>query len=105
MAFIVIIDIHGHLIAPPELYFWKTNLQSASGYGIPAQPGISHEQIDACAQTLIKTLDSVGTDLQIISPRPFQLMHSEKPASIVRHWCAANNDIIAAQVRLYPDRI
>ena len=31
-------------------------------------------------------------------------MHSEKPASIVRYWCEANNDIIARVFKAHPDR-
>ena len=44
---------------------------------------------------LANNLDKVGTDVQFLSPRPFQLMHSEKPEKIVHYWVQANNDAIA----------
>ena len=100
----MIIDIHGHLAAPVELYHWKTNLLSARGFGDSSSAELSDEKIRASAEGLIATLDGVGTDVQFISPRPFQMMHSEKPGKIVRQWIAENNNIIAKQVEMFPDR-
>jgi predicted TIM-barrel fold metal-dependent hydrolase len=45
----------------------------------------------------------VGTDLQLVSPRPYQMMHSEKPEKLVHWYIAECNDIIARQVSLYPN--
>jgi 4-oxalmesaconate hydratase len=52
----------------------------------------------------LRIMDSVGTDVQFLSPRPFQLMHAEKPWKMVESWAIANHDYIAQQVRAYPDR-
>jgi OH-DDVA meta-cleavage compound hydrolase len=42
-----------------------------------------------------------GTDVQLISPRPFQLMQSEKPAKLV-HWVTEEcNNIIHRQMKLF----
>jgi 4-oxalmesaconate hydratase len=49
-------------------------------------------------------MDSVGTDVQFLSPRPFQLMHAEKPIRMVASWAIANHNYIAQQVKAYPDR-
>src|SRR5262249_13638365 len=52
----------------------------------------------------LDALHSHGTDVQLISPRPFQLMHSEKPAKLV-HWFAEEcHNIIHRQTQMYPNR-
>ena len=53
---------------------------------------------NAVKNHLANNLDKVGTDVQFLSPRPFQLMHSEKPEKIVHYWVQANNDAIAVSV-------
>src|SRR5438067_13742038 len=54
---------------------------------------------NAVKNHLANNLDKVGTDVQFLSPRPFQLMHSEKPEKIVHYWVQANNDAIAMSVK------
>ncbi len=49
-------------------------------------------------------LDRVGTNRQLISPRPFQQMHSEKPGYLVHWFTEETNNIIARQIKLLPDR-
>lgn len=58
----------------------------------------------AAAANNVKIMDSVGTDVQFISPRPFQLNHSAKPSRIVPMWVRANNDTIARTVKMHPTR-
>jgi len=99
----VIIDAHAHVVAPPALYAYKSNLLAAGGY-YRGNLGISPEAIAEAAAGNISIMDSVGTDMQLISPRPFQLMHSAKPEEVVRWWVEANNDFIAATVALHPGR-
>jgi 4-oxalmesaconate hydratase len=53
----------------------------------------------------VAVMDGVGTDVQFISPRPFQQMHSAEPPEIVHRWIAANNDLIARQAEMHPDRL
>ncbi|HEX9851480.1 MAG TPA: amidohydrolase family protein, partial [Woeseiaceae bacterium] len=48
--------------------------------------------------------DRVGTNLQLLSPRPFQMMHSAKPGRVVHWFTEETNNIIARSVRLMPDR-
>jgi hypothetical protein len=42
-----------------------------------------------------------GTDVQLISPRPFQLMQSEKPAKLVQWFAEECNNIIHRQMKLF----
>ena len=97
-----IIDMHAHTVAPPELYAAKAGLLSGRGYH--GKSGVSEERIEQFAQNNLKIMDKVQTDVQFLSPRPFQLMHSEKPEVLVHWWCEMNNDVIVSQVRAHPDR-
>ena len=49
-------------------------------------------------------LDALGTDLQMLSPRPFQMMHSAKPSKLVHWFTEETNNIIARTVQLIPNR-
>ena len=99
----MIIDAHGHVSAPPELYAYRSVLLASRGYHGKGSPGISDERLHQGVKRHLELLKGVGTDVQFLSPRPFQLMHSERPESIVRWWVEANNDIIARQCRAYPE--
>jgi 4-oxalmesaconate hydratase len=50
-------------------------------------------------------MDSVGTTLQLISPRPYSLSHASTPGRVVRWWIDAVNDVIARQSALFPGRL
>jgi len=101
----MIIDIHGHTNAPPSLYAYKSSLLASRGAHGRGNPGITEESMaNSVKNHLANNLDKVGTDVQFLSPRPFQLMHSEKPEKIVQWWAAANNDAIATSVKLAPTR-
>jgi len=49
-------------------------------------------------------LERVGTHMQLLSPRPFQMMHNTKPARLVHWFTEETNNIIARTVKLMPDR-
>lgn len=101
----MIIDIHGHTNAPPSLYAYKSGLLSSRGAHGKGNPNVTEEAMANLVKNhLANNLDKVGTDVQFISPRPFQLMHSEKPDKIVHWFAEANNDAIATTVKLAPTR-
>jgi 4-oxalmesaconate hydratase len=99
----LIIDIHAHLVAPPVFYAYRSNLLAAGGH-YRGPVGVSDDALAQAAAGNVKIMDGVGTDVQLISPRPFQQMHSTKPDQVVRWWIEANNDLIAATVALHPKR-
>jgi predicted TIM-barrel fold metal-dependent hydrolase len=49
-------------------------------------------------------MKACGIDVQCISPRPFQMMHSEKPAKIVHDWTEQTNNVIHRSCELMSDR-
>jgi predicted TIM-barrel fold metal-dependent hydrolase len=99
----VIIDAHAHVLAPEVFYAYRAQLIGHRGYHQDG-PGYSDDELAAAAAANVRIMDSVGTDVQFLSPRPFQQMHSAKPDLIVHRWLGANNDVIAKTVALYPDR-
>lgn len=101
----MIIDIHGHTNAPPSLYAYKALLTASRGAHGRGSPNINQDQLAAAVNNHVtNTMDKVGTDIQFLSPRPFQLMHSEKPDKIVHWWNEANNDAIAMTLKIAPTR-
>jgi predicted TIM-barrel fold metal-dependent hydrolase len=104
----MIIDIHAHVTAPDSLYVYKAGLLSHRG-------GHGRGAVNATDEDIIKALNSpvfggsshldqlkeAGTDLQIISPRPYQMMHSESP-KLVAWYTEETNKIIARQTKLFP---
>jgi OH-DDVA meta-cleavage compound hydrolase len=107
----MIIDIHGHVSAPQGLYAFKANLLASRGAHGRGGLKFSDEQLEAALHTTgvfgrghLDQMDKHGTDMQLISPRPFQLMHSERPARIVQWWHEEFHNVIAEDVRLHPDR-
>jgi predicted TIM-barrel fold metal-dependent hydrolase len=99
----MIIDAHAHLVAPESLYAFRSALLADGGYH-DLRPSIADDDLAAAAASNVANMDAVGTDIQLLSPRPFQQMHSTKPGRIVHNWIKANNDVIARTVDLYPDR-
>jgi len=107
----VIIDCHGHVSAPDELWVYKAHLLSHRGehgrrIGEITDEEILHfankKEMAPCGH--LDMLDRVGTDLQLLSPRPFQMMHSAKPGKLVHWFTEETNNIIARTVTLLPNR-
>ena len=104
----MIIDIHAHVTAPDSLYVYKAGLISHRG-------GHGRGAVNATDDDIIKALNSpvfggsshldqlkeAGTDMQIVSPRPYQMMHSESP-KLVAWYTEETNKIIARQTKLFP---
>jgi 4-oxalmesaconate hydratase len=99
----MIIDSHAHLNAPDSLYAYRANLLADGGYhGL--RPKIGDAALAECAALNVALMDEVGTDVQIVSPRPYQLGSSMEPARLVGPWIGAHNDTIARTVALHPER-
>lgn len=106
----MIIDIHAHFTAPEKLFAYKANLLASRGRtrGVVK---LSDDEITAALNkpvhggtSHLAQLDEVGTDVQIISPRPYQLMHSEKPEQVVHNFTQSCNNLTARQCELFPDK-
>ena len=104
----MIIDIHGHVTAPDKLYVYKSNILSHRGGHGRGEVGATDQDIhDALSAPVfggtshLSQLKEVGTDMQIISPRPYQMMHSEQP-KVVQWYIEETNKIIARQCKLFP---
>src|SRR5437899_9940486 len=76
----MIIDVHGHVSAPTELWAYKANLLSARGAHGRGSVNVSDEEIRAAANRKenwakghLDYMRDHGTDVQLISPRPFQI--------------------------------
>lgn len=107
----MIIDCHGHVSPPVDLWAYKASLMSHRGEHGRRMDDISDEEILRYANKKemapcghLDMLDRVGTDLQLLSPRPFQMAHSAKPAKIVHWFTEETNNLIARTVGLLPDR-
>lgn len=107
----MIIDCHGHVSAPTALWAYKATLISHRGSHGRGKLNFTDDQIREAANTKqmgshghLDLLDHVGTDMQLLSPRPFQMMHSEKPGKLVHWFVEECNNVIYRQTQLFPDR-
>jgi len=107
----MIIDCHGHVSAPAQLWAYKASLLSHRGSHGRGQITVSDDEVRAALNAAeigpkghLQALHDHGTDVQLISPRPFQLMHSERPGKLV-HWFAEEcHNLIHRQCQLYPGK-
>ena len=107
----MIIDCHGHVSAPTELWAYKATLLAHRGSHGRAGPRISDAELIAAAHkkevwpaSHLELLKAHRTSLQLISPRPFQMMHSEKPAKLVHWFTEEVNTLIGRQCALIPNQ-
>lgn len=103
----MIIDAHGHLITPTSVFGIQTVVRASNGQHSREwylDRFLKIEEIEAAARGGIKLMDAVGTDIQLLSPRPFVLMHSHPVAADVDAWVGLQNDLIHHVVAMNPDR-
>ena len=93
----MIIDIHGHTLAPAEVYQFQGRMVGSRGNPFDGFPKVSDESILKHLDKHVELLKSVGTDMQLISPRPYLAMHSLQPSGMVNKWTEFVNNIIARQ--------
>jgi predicted TIM-barrel fold metal-dependent hydrolase len=99
----MIIDVHAHVSAPPELYAYQANMLASRA---PAKRilKIEDEKVQQGLKSHLKFLEEARTDMQLLSPRPYTQMHHEQPWGIVNSYIQACNNLIAQQVAMYPDK-
>jgi 4-oxalmesaconate hydratase len=99
----MIIDVHGHLSAPEALYAYKAGLVSHRGAHGRGKVSVSDDQVREALYapsasfgniSHMQHLDEAGIDMQLISPRPSQAMHSERPAMLVEWFTEETNNLI-----------
>jgi predicted TIM-barrel fold metal-dependent hydrolase len=101
----MIIDTHAHLTGPADLYAYYRALAAASTpVGQPKPPEISDEALEASIKDHIDEVAGVGTDLQLIAPRPWAVPTGDRREGVVRTITQSINDTIARTVALHPDR-
>jgi predicted TIM-barrel fold metal-dependent hydrolase len=106
----MIIDCHAHMSAPAELWAYKATLLASRGSHGRGSVKVSDDEIRHAlnkAETWpmghLDYIKHVHTDRQLVSPRPFHLMHSEQPTKIVHWFIEECNNIIFRQTQLMPD--
>jgi predicted TIM-barrel fold metal-dependent hydrolase len=103
----MIIDAHQHLVTGAQIGQYQAFLLNGRGFHGKGHIGLSAEMVASwkhAGKSHTQLLDEVGTDVAFLSPRPFSLMHSEKPDKIVHWFCQVNNDAIALAVQNEPTR-
>jgi 4-oxalmesaconate hydratase len=102
----MVIDIHNHIVAGGELNAYQAGLINSRGFHAKGHNVVSEDSIRKAKWRGVshgEALRQVGTDWAFISPRPYTMMHSEKPEKIVHWYCEAVNDAIALQVKVEPN--
>lgn len=99
-----VIDSHGHISAPPQVFAYQARLIASSGYETLGHPKVSAQAHQDALARHLQRLDEQGTDLQLLSPRPYHAAHSIGPWRVVDAWTRFINDCVAAHVSLYPSR-
>jgi len=97
----MVIDAHGHITAPDSLYVYKAGLLAHRGaHGRGGTNATDEDVIKALnapvfgGSSHLEQLKEAGTDMQLISPRPYQMMHSENP-KLVQWYTEETNNLIA----------
>ncbi|HEV7665940.1 MAG TPA: amidohydrolase family protein [Chloroflexota bacterium] len=101
----VIVDVHAHVTGPAELYAYFRELQASPGPMRPRAPTFSDEQVEASLADHLQEVASVGTDVQLVSPRPWAIPTADRREAVVQAITQRVNDIVAQAVRLHPDRL
>ena len=109
----MIIDSHAHVSALAELWAYKATQLALRGTHGRGGVNVTDDQIREAVEnhaeigpySHLDCIDHVKTDMQALSPRPFQLMHNEKPTRIVQWFHEEVNNIICRETQMYPDRL
>lgn len=107
----MVIDCHAHVSAPQQLWAYRALLTANRGVDGPKKVAMTDEEIECSLHVPeigikghLELLDDHFIDLQLISPRPFHLMHSESPEKIIHWFLEEEHNLISRVVGLHPDR-
>src|SRR4051812_45968224 len=101
----MIIDTHAHITGPMEMYEYFRGLAGTSGAGTRmGKFDYSDEQLEESLQAHLTEVGEVGTELQLVSPRPWAVPTGDRREALVMTVTQQVNDMIARAVKLHPDR-
>ena len=84
------IDAHAHITGPLELYAHFRSISSNSGPAPrPKLPEFSDELMEASLKGHLAEVADVGTDLQLVSPRPWAIPTGDRRESCLVYTSAA----------------
>lgn len=112
-----VLDVHGHVSAPPTARNWIMGGFSsghvgespyrrpagAGGGGEGGGGGITPESMLEANKRHIDYMDARNIDVQVIGPRPFMMM-GWMQRHLLPRWCEFTNDTIHEQVKNFPGR-
>jgi 4-oxalmesaconate hydratase len=99
----LIVDSHAHVVLPLDSYKYMAELvASRANPNFP--PVLTDEGVRKAGQSIVDIMDSVGTDIQFLSPRPYMQMHSVKPAKVTTLWTKHMNDLVHRTAEMFPRR-
>lgn len=109
----MIIDVHGHISAPAALYRYQANLIAHRGAHSKGSVNVTDEQLRRAMTDPLPShgnishldhLDAAGIDVQLLSARPYTMMHSEEPSKIVVWFTEETNSVISRICDQFPGR-
>lgn len=101
----MIIDTHAHVTGPMEMYEYFRGLAGTSGpTGRIKKFEVSDERLEASIADHLAEVAGVGTDLQLLSPRPWAIPTGDRREGLVMAITQQVNNMVARCVKLYPDR-
>ena len=108
----MIIDAHAHSASPAGLAYYKSMLLShrgAHGRGraryTEAELERAWNEVEMAPTGHLDHAAYCGIDVQLVSPRPFQMMHSEKPGFLVEWYIHEANKVIHESARMFPGKV
>src|SRR5215468_637197 len=105
----MVIDSHAHVTAPDALYVFKAGILAHRGAHGRGGVNVTDDDIIKAhtspvfgGSSHLDQLKEAGIDMQLISPRPYQMMTSENP-KLVQWFTEETNAIIAREAKLFPN--
>src|SRR5690349_16835814 len=100
----MIIDTHAHISGPMEIWEYFRDFAGTEADAASAKYQYSDDQMRESLQGHLNSVASVGTDMQIISGRPWAIPTYLKREKTVMYITQQVNDMYARAMKVYPDR-